>query len=307
MPKTITPPYLKKGDQIALIAPSGLIEDEQAFIKAEQWLESLGLKSVRGKNAMKKFGTYSGTDAQRLSDLQRAMNDPEIKAIWAVRGGYGAMRILSHLNFRLFTKHPKWLIGLSDITAFHNLWANYKIESIHGLMPIQFTRTPQPSDEALESLKHALFGHKVSYEIKSNELNRLGKGAGKIVGGNLSLIAGLLGTPYQLKTKGKVLFLEDVGEYSYRINRKLFSLKLAGLFDNLEGLIVGSFTDIKDSDTPFNQTINEMILEVTHDKKYPIMFDFPAGHIQDNRALILGRKVKLDVNEDICNLTFKKK
>lgn len=304
MPKTITPPYLKKGDLVALISPSGLVEDEQAFIKAEQWLESLDLKSIRGKNAMKKFGTYSGTDAQRLGDLQRAMNDPEVKAVWAVRGGYGAMRIMSHLNFRLFAKHPKWLIGLSDITAFHSLWANYKIESIHGLMPIQFTRATQPSEEALESLKNALFGHKLSYEIKSNDDNRFGQGKGKVEGGNLSLIVGLLGTPYQLKTKGKILFLEDVGEYSYRINRKLFSLKLAGLFDNLEGLIIGGFTDIKDSDTPFNQTINEMILEVTHDKKYPIMFDFPAGHIQDNRALILGRKAIMKVSESKCTLKF---
>ncbi len=304
MLQALTPAYLKKGDLVALIAPSSFIENEQPFIEAEQFLTSIGLRSTRGQHATGQHGTYAGTDDQRLGDLQQAMDNPEVKAIWVVRGGYGAMRIMSSLNFRLFIKHPKWLIGFSDITAFHNLWAIYNIESIHGLMPVQLAKETSPSEESCQSLKDALFGHPLNYTLDPSKYNKTGQGQGQLVGGNLSLLSALQGSAYRLDTKGKILFLEDVREYNYQINRRLYSLKLAGVFDQLEGLIIGGFTDIKDGDVAFDQNYQEMILEVTHGKSYPILFDFPAGHITDNRALIFGRKVNLSVSEQRCQLDF---
>lgn len=297
-------PKLQKNDQVALISPAGFLDDELSALAAEKWLESIGLKGVRGKNILEKKGVFAGSDKQRLADFQAALDNPDIKAIWALRGGYGAMRIMNKLDFTQFDKNPKWLIGFSDITAFHNQFVNMGYECVHGIMPIQLINESPERKKGLESLKNVLYGEPLNYEIPNSKYNRNGSGKGVLVGGNLSLLQSLLGTQYQLNTDGKILFIEEVGEAPYRIDRLLQSLKLAGAFENLEGLIIGGFTSIEESDSPFGKNYQQMILEITKGKKYPILFEFPAGHIKDNRALILGREVELKVSEDKGTLKF---
>ena len=298
------PEYLHKNDLVALIAPAGFIPDEQPVLAAEKWLASIGLRGIRGKYILGKKGVFSGSDKQRLEDFQNALDTPEIKAVWALRGGYGAMRIMGKLDFKKFKEHPKWLIGFSDITAFHNQLQLLGYPSIHGLMPVQMAKFPIETQAAAGTLRQALFGEKLHYEIPVSKYNRIGKAEGILTGGNLSLLQSLLGTPYQVDTNGKILFIEDVGEYPYRIDRMLQSLKLAGVFDQLAGLIVGDFTDIKENATPFGKNVKQMVLEVTRGKKYPILFNFPAGHIPDNKALVLGEKAKIMVEKEKSCLCF---
>lgn len=295
---------LKQNDIVALVAPAGFIPEELPVIVAKQWLEKWGLNVWIGQNVLNKFGVFAGTDEERLSDFQTAINHPEIKAIWALRGGYGVMRIIEKLDFSPLKKHPKLLIGFSDITAFHNQWQLMNLPCIHGIMPIQIAKNSIDTIEGMETLHNAIFGKKLTYKIPNSKYNRKGNSEGILTGGNLTLIQNLIGTPYQVDTKGKILFIEDVGEYMYRIDRLLFSLKLAGIFNNLKGLIVGGFNDMKENDTPFGKTIEEMILEVTKESDYPILFDFPAGHFPDNRALILGEKISLKVESDLCKIEF---
>ena len=297
-------PFLQKNDLVALIAPAGCIEDETPVLAAEQWLASLGLRSVRGSFVLGKKGVFSGTDKERLADFQKALDNPDIKAVWAVRGGYGAMRIMAHLDFTTFKKHPKWLIGFSDITAFHNQWHLMNLPSLHGIMPVQFAKNPTETIDALESLRKALFGERLTYSIPNSKNNKTGVAEGVLVGGNLTLLQSLTGTPYEIETKGKILFIEDVGEYAYRVDRTLQSLKLAGVFNQLAGLVVGGFTDIKEGGTPFGKNYRQMILDVTRGKKYPVLFDFPAGHFPDNQTLIFGEKIRLDVTKIQSRLEY---
>jgi muramoyltetrapeptide carboxypeptidase len=300
----IQPPFLKPNDQVALIAPSGVISGEEVVLEAEKWLLSVGLVPVRGKHILDQSGVFSGTDVQRLEDLQWAIDASDIKAIWALRGGYGAMRIMQQLDFLKFKKYPKWLIGFSDITAFHNQINNLGFQSIHGIMPVQIYKDPIKITNALKSLKNVLFEQKLSYSMKGNLFNRKGSAESELVGGNLTLLESLLGTPYELKTKGKILFLEEISEYAYRVDRSLRSLQLAGIFENLAGLIVGQFTDIKDGDVTFDKSYQEMILEVTQGTDYPILFDFPAGHVPDNRTLILGSKIYFKTSDKQSFIEF---
>jgi muramoyltetrapeptide carboxypeptidase len=295
---------LKKNDLVALLAPAGFITDEIPVLAAEQWLASVGLKAIRGSHVLGRKGVFSGTDRERLFDLQEAIDNPEVKAIWAVRGGYGAMRIMSQLNFKKLKEQPKWLIGFSDITAFHNQWQLLGLPSIHGMMPVQFAKSPNDTVAGLEGLRKALMGEKLEYVLAPNKHNKMGTAEGVLTGGNLTLLQSLMGTPYQVDTKGKILFIEDVGEYVYRIDRLLYSMKLAGAFEHLKGLIVGGFTDMKENDTPFDKSIPQMILDVTKGKKYPILFDFPAGHFPDNQALILGQKVQMKITPKQSQITF---
>jgi muramoyltetrapeptide carboxypeptidase len=296
--KLIQPPYLKKGDKIAILATARKISKEE-IEPAIAILKSWGLEAVLGKNLFKADHQFSGTDEQRAADLQVMLDDTSIKAIISARGGYGTIRIIDKINFSKFKKHPKWVIGYSDITMLHSHIHTIGIETIHATMPINFTK----NKEATETLRRVLFGEKISYEIKAHPLNRKGKANAELVGGNLSLLYALTGSASDIDTKGKILFIEDLDEYLYHIDRMMLNLKRSGKLKHLKGLIVGGMTDMKDNAIPFGKTAEEIILDAVKEYKYPVCFDFPAGHVDRNLALVLGKKVDLRVGKN-CSLTF---
>lgn len=296
--KLIRPPYLKKGDKIAILATARKISKEE-IEPAIVILKSWGLEVVLGKNLFKADHQYSGTDEQRAADLQLMLDDTSIKAIISARGGYGTIRIIDKINFSKFKKHPKWIIGYSDITVLHSHMHTIGIDTIHATMPINFTK----NKEATETLCKALFGEKISYEIKAHPLNRKGEANAELVGGNLSLLYALTGSVSDIDTKGKILFIEDLDEYLYHIDRMMINLKRSGKLKHLKGLIVGGMTDMKDNAIPFGKTAEEIILDAVKEYKYPVCFNFPAGHVDRNLALVLGRKVDLRVGKN-CSLTF---
>ncbi len=305
--KLTSPPYLKKGDSIVILAPAGILKDKQETIQvAKKLVENWGLKVGLGEHLFSKNNHFAGEDYERTSDFQKAINNPNIKAIWAARGGYGSVRILDRLNYIKFLKNPKWIIGYSDITAFHSYFHNLKVETLHAMMCINVDDDIELSKEAILSFKNAIFGKKLSYKIPSSIYNKRGSGKGQIVGGNLMILTTMLGSSDQLNTKGKVIFIEEIGEYKYSIDRMLYSLKRAGYFDECTGLIVGNISNIKENTTVWGHTIEELILDVVKEYDFPVMFDFPAGHEPDNRALILGRKIKLKVRDKYSSVIFKK-
>lgn len=288
----LAPPYLKKGDKVAITCPAKKLP--APMTDAIKLLQSWGLEVVLGDTLNASYHQFAGDDELRTKDLQRFIDDDGIKAIFAARGGYGTMRIIDHIDFNRFTKNPKWIIGFSDITVLHaHIHNNYNIQSIHGQMPINI---PDASAKSLETLRKALFGEEVIYEIKSNPLNRAGEGNGALIGGNLSLLAAISCSASDMDYSGKVLFIEDVGEYLYATDRLTRTLDRAGKLKNLAGLIVGGFTNVIDNDIPFGQTVPEIIMDVVKNYNYPVCFDFPAGHIPDNRSLIFGRLMSLSVN-----------
>ena len=305
--KLKTPPNLKKGDQVALVAPAGYIENDKALILAEKMLKSWGLKAVRGKHVLEKNGSFAGTDEQRREDFQKALDNPKIKAIWAVRGGYGSMRIIQDLNFNKFIKKPKWVIGYSDITVFHSALNNLGYKSIHGIMPINLSADKKSIEKAVDSLENILFGKEVEYIIPSSSYNKYGSIQGEIVGGNLTLLQNLLGTPFEIKTKGKILFIEEIGEELYQIDRKLQSLKLAGTFNHILGLVVGSFTDIKPNKQWNDTNYQEIIHKLIKGSDFPVIFDIPSGHIDENRAIIFGNEAIINIGEFVCCVRLKQK
>ncbi|UNY99440.1 LD-carboxypeptidase [Zhouia spongiae] len=244
---------------------------------------------------------FAGTDDERAAEFQYAMDNPDIDAIWCARGGYGTVRIIDKLDFTGFIKNPKPIIGYSDVTVLHSHLHTLGLTSIHATMPINVKKN---TIEALHSLKTALNGDKLQYEIRSSKENRSGQGNGRLVGGNLSILYSLLGSGSSIDTDGKILFLEDLDEYLYHIDRMFMNIKRNGYFDNLSGLVVGSFTDIKDNTVPYGKTVKEIIIDVTSEYNFPIVFDFPAGHIDDNNTLIMGQRVNLTVNKTISKLEF---
>ncbi|WP_369048298.1 LD-carboxypeptidase [Tenacibaculum sp. UWU-22] len=303
--KLITPPYLQKGDTIAIVAPAGILKNKKPVIdKAKELAESWGLHVVYGKNLFSQNYHFAGTDEQRAHDFQEALDNPNIKAIWAGRGGYGSVRILDKLDYSKFLKHPKWIIGYSDITAFHCHMNTLHVETLHAMMGTSMAAEPEKIVETIASFKKALFGENLCYTIPSSKYNRMGKAKGELVGGNIALLASMLGSRSQISTDSKILFIEDVGEYKYSIDRMLYSLKRAGYFDNVKGIIVGDISRIKKNSTPWGSTIEELILAIVP-KNIPVVFHFPAGHEDDNRALILGRKIKLKVDNKEATITFK--
>lgn len=305
--KFIQPPYLKTGDTVAIVAPAGILKNrEETIEKAKSLLISWGLNVVLGKNVFNQKNHFAGTDEERLQDFQEALDNPTIKAIWAARGGYGTVRILDNINLSKFKKKPKWIVGYSDITAFHNHVNNLGFETLHAMMPTSLEEKPEEIVETIASFKNALFGGKLSYEIPSSTYNRNGKISGEIVGGNLSILMSMLGSKSQLKTDGKILFIEEIGEYEYAIDRMLQSLKRAGYFNNLKGVVLGNISKIRKNPTAWGSTIEELILAVLP-KEIPILFDFPAGHEADNRALFFGRKVEIHIQKDTSTVIFHQK
>jgi len=289
----IAPPYLKKGDKVAITCPAKKLPNPMT--DAVTLLQSWGLEVVLGETLNLSFHQFAGDDDQRAQDLQRFIDDDSIKAIIAARGGYGTIRMIDKVDFTRITQNPKWLVGFSDITMLHtHLYNNFNLQSIHGQMPVNI---PDASAKSLESLRKALFGEEISYEFNSHALNRSGEAEGVLVGGNLSLLVAIAGSVSDLDYNNKILFIEDVGEYLYAIDRMIRMLDRAGKLKNLAGLIVGGFTGIKDNDIPFGQTVEQIIMDVVDKYNYPVCFDFPAGHIPNNMSLIFGSVAKLAVGD----------
>jgi muramoyltetrapeptide carboxypeptidase len=296
----IAPPPLKKGDKIAITCPAKKLP--APMTDAAKLLESWGLEVVLGETVDLSYHQFAGDDGQRAGDLQRFIDDDSIKAIIAARGGYGTVRMIDKVNFSRFAANPKWLAGFSDITVLHmHLFANYGVQTIHGQMPVNI---PDASAHSLETLRKALFGEDLNYQFDSHIHNRSGEASGVLVGGNLSLLVAVSGSVSDLDYAGKILFIEDVGEYLYAIDRMLRCLDRANKLKDLKGLIVGGFTDVKDNDIPFGQTVPEIVMEIVKEYAYPVCFDFPAGHIPDNCSLILGKKVNLKVDADHAAVNF---
>ena len=283
----IHPPFLKKGDKIAIVASARKIS-MQELQSAIDIFKSWGLEVVLSKNLLGSDNQYSGTDAERTQDLQEAFDDNTVKAIISARGGYGTIRIVDKINFTKFRLQPKWVIGYSDITVLHSHIHNFGIETLHATMPINFS----VNTEAVETMRKTLFGEKLKYEIEKHSLNREGFAEAQLVGGNLSLLYALTGSNSSLHTKGKILFIEDLDEYLYHIDRMMVSLKRSGKLSDLAGLVVGGMTDMKDNQIPFGKTAEEIIMDAVKEYNYPVCFNFPAGHIDKNLAVVLGRTVR---------------
>jgi len=294
----ITPPYLQPGNKVGIIATARKISLEE-IQPSLTILKSWGLHPIIGNSIGLADNQYAGTDDERANDLQNMLNDESIKAIFCARGGYGTVRIIDKIDFKLFQKHPKWICGYSDVTVLHShINQNLNIETIHSTMLFNFPKDGG-NNNAIESLKKALFGQEISYHLPHHPLNRNGKAQGNLTGGNLSLLYSLNNTPSDIDTKGKVLFIEDLDEYLYHIDRMMMNLKRSGKLNDLKGLIIGGMTDMKDNTILFGKTAEEIIFDAVKGYNYPVCFGFSAGHIDDNCALIMGREVELVVGERV--------
>lgn len=297
----MTPKFLNPNDTIHILSPSGAIEPS-LIEGAKKAFTSWNLKVTEGEFARSAYGRFSGTKDQRISDLQNAMDNSEIKAILCSRGGYGLSQIIDKLDLTQFLKSPKWLIGFSDITILHNALNNKNIASIHAVMAKQLTELPDNSLQ-IKLLRDILFGKLPVYTIESHPQNRKGVAQGQLIGGNLSVLIGMRATMYDLKFKNKILFIEDIGEKAYHIDRMMQNLRLSGVLANISGLIVGQFSDC-DEDNLMKKSISELILDSVKDYTYPVCFNFPAGHVDYNLPLILGKKTVLNVNDDVVVLKY---
>lgn len=297
----ITPPHLQKGDTVAILATARKNLDDN-LKPAIDLLKSWGLNVVIGSTIGLDNNQLAGTDEQRAADFQQQLNNPNIKAIWCVKGGYGTVRMIDLLDFTAFKKNPKWIVGFSDVTVLHNHLNTLGFKSIHGIMPVTVAKA---TPEAIETLRIALFGAKLKYEIDPFMMNRPGKATGELVGGNLSILYSLFGSPSAIDCTDKILFIEDLDEYLYHIDRMMINLKRNGCLESIKGIVVGSMTKMKDNDIPWGKNAIEIIEDVTKTYNIPVLYNFPAGHIQDNRALILGDIVTINVNEKCSTLVFK--
>jgi muramoyltetrapeptide carboxypeptidase len=304
----LLPQPLHPGDTIAIIPTARAItaaELQAGIALAESW----GLKVRLGAGIGRKHFQQAGTDAERAADLQAALVDDDVKAIWCARGGYGTVRIMEQVDLNVLLKKPKWVVGFSDVTVLHSALHNMGVSSLHAQMPFHIAGK---SAACVDTLKAALFGAPMAIECASSSTesnpvqDRIGSCEGQLVGGNLSILYALRGTPYDLGTTGKILFIEDLDELLYHVDRMVMNLKLGGLFNDLAGLVVGTMTDMRDKNPadPFGQSAEQIIWDAVKDKDYPVCFNFPAGHIVDNRALALGQKVKLNVTREGASLSF---
>jgi muramoyltetrapeptide carboxypeptidase len=290
----VIPEYLQKGDTIGIVCPAGYMpfEKAQACINTfHQW----GFKVKIGKTLGGDSNNYfSASDEERLNDLQQMLDDKEVKAVLCSRGGYGISRIIERISFKKFKENPKWIIGFSDVTLLHaHIYSNYRIASLHAPMAAAFNGG---DNQFVQSLREALTGQKAKYEASAHDFNKIGMASGPLVGGNLALLAHISGTSSDLKTKNRILFLEDVGEYLYNIDRMLYQLKRNGKFDKLVGLIIGGFTDNKDTERPFGKSVEELIRDVFMEYDYPISFGFPVSHEKENYALKIGLEYNLSIS-----------
>ena len=298
----IQPKILLKGDIIHLVAPAKNIRKD-IILRTVSFLEKKGFSVVFDKSLLDRRGFFAGTDEQRAQDFQSAIIHPKSKAIIALRGGYGSTRIIDKIDFNPLLENPKWVVGFSDITAFHARLYNLGLESVHGSMPIFFIN---PENElSFKSLLDVLTGEDILFDTHPNSQNILGSGQGNIIGGNLSLIIDLLGTPDEIDFENKILFIEEVDEYLYRFDRMVRHLKRAGKFERLSGLIVGHLSRIKDTDDAFGLNSQEIIKQAITGFDFPVAFNFPVGHENQNLAIPHGREAHLNVSSENVSLSFK--
>ena len=291
----INPPLLKSGDKIGIVA-TGRKVSVNNIEPSRKIFASWGMEVIISPNLHSNAHSYlAGSDSERISDFQQMIDNPDIKAIVCARGGYGTTRIIDALDFSSLYKNPKWIVGFSDVTALHLKLFKVGIKSVHGTMPIFFSNAENNS--SIESLRRSLVGESEVITSSPNPLNRFGKTTAPIMGGNLSLIVDSIGTSTDPDTNGKILVLEEIDEYKYKIDRMLIHLKRSGKLDNLAGLVVGYMTDIKDPEVPFGETIEEIVVSKTTRKNYPIAFNFPIGHENPNLAWVHGSVMTLNVTE----------
>ena len=296
------PPYLQQGDTIGLVCPAGFMPVEKVSECIRVINEHWGFTTKVGTTIGRQHHYFSGTDEERIQDFQHLLDDDNVKAVLCARGGYGLSRIIDKIDFTRFSENPKWIIGFSDVTVLHShIYRNYKIATLHAPMANAFNEDGYKNEFVL-SLRHALEGKKIKYQCAVHEFNRKGEAIGELVGGNLALLAHLVGTDSDLKTRGRILFIEDVGEYLYNVDRMLYQLKRSGKLDKLAGLIVGGFTDMKDTEKPFGQNVHEIIRDAVAEYDYPVCFDFPVSHEKENYALKIGVGYKLKAGKNKVTL-----
>jgi muramoyltetrapeptide carboxypeptidase len=297
----VTPPALLYGDKVGLVATARKISLEE-LQEGIDLLKSWGLVPVIGKTIGLEDNQYAGTDFQRTGDFQDMLDNPEIKAIWCARGGYGTVRIIDQLDFYKFVKYPKWVVGYSDVTVLHSHLHKIGFQTIHGTMPVS---VEDNTAFAKASLKQSLFGKKPIIEYSTtNLLNRTGKATGILIGGNLSMLYSMCGSNSSLDTEGKILFIEDLDEYLYHVDRMIMNLKRNGMLDHCAGLLVGGMTKMHDNRIPFGKTAQEIVLDAVKECDFPVAFDFPAGHVDDNRAMIMGAEVEIEVGNSKAVLNY---
>ena len=296
----IRPPHLKAGDRIALVSTARKI-DRVILDSAVEVFKNWGLDVIPGKHLFEQENQFAGSDSHRLDDLQQALDDSGIQGVLCARGGYGTSRIVDDVNWASFHRLPKWVMGYSDVCVLHGHIQHMGFQSLHCSMPVNF---PGNSPESLEGIRKALFGEKMDHATEPHPFNRKGYADGKLVGGNLSILYSIQGTASMPPLNGNVLFLEDLDEYLYHIDRMMISLKRNGVFDQISGLVIGGMTDMNDNEIPFGKNAEEIIRDVTSPYDFPICFNLPSGHVDDNRPLIMGSNVELKVSEKGGVLSF---
>ncbi len=294
------PDFLKKGDKIAIVSTARKI-DMREIQDSVEIIKSWGLMPIIGSTIGLKYDQFAGSDQERLVDFQNMLDTPEIKAIWCARGGYGTVRIVDQIDFSRFVKYPKWVIGYSDITVLHSHIHNLDVATIHAAMPVDFHKGTRV---AIQAFKDCIFGKSSGYNISSSKKNIAGEAKGQLVGGNLSMLYSMCGSPSAIDTAGKILCIEDLDEYLYHIDRMLQNLKRNGYFENLAGLIVGGMTKMHDNNISFGKKPKRIILDIVKDYNFPVAFKFPMGHLEDNRPLILGAEAFLKVTDTQTQLEY---
>ena len=294
-----TPKYLTKGNRIAIVSPAGYINPD--FVaSAEAYLKSAGYEVEIGPHCLDRHNQMASTDEQRLADLQQAIDNPKVDAILCSRGGYGVNHIIDKIDMSQFEKNPKWIMGFSDITNLHILANKHGVRSLHCQMAKAIHNNPDA--DCIKNIFKILEGEKVSYTFAPNELNRKGIAEGELIGGNLSIIYSLQGTDFAIDCDDKILFIEDLNEYLYHLDRMMLNLKMSGKLAKLRGIVVGTFSDMKDNASPFGKTAYEIVKAHTDEYSYPVGFGIPVGHIDDNQPLVEGGQYRIEISDATCSL-----